>query len=128
VLLLALIAFGVPLALSLRDRVDSEVKSQARSQAEVVATSAAELIDPPRPAVLRRLVRKSAASVRGRVIVVDARGRLIADSAGAKFGRRYGSRPEIHTALSGHSSQISRSSETLGAEILATAVPVVERG
>ena len=46
VLLLALIAFGVPLALSLRDRVDSEVHSQARSQAQVVATSAAELDRP----------------------------------------------------------------------------------
>ena len=47
VLLLALIALGVPLAVSLRDRVDSEVKSQARSQADVVAASASELLDPP---------------------------------------------------------------------------------
>ncbi len=45
VLLLALIAFGVPLAVSLRDRVDSEVKGQARSQADVVAATAAELLD-----------------------------------------------------------------------------------
>ena len=46
VLLLALIAFGVPLALSLRDRVDSEVRGQARSQADVVAASASELLEP----------------------------------------------------------------------------------
>ena len=39
-LLLALIALGVPLALSLRDRVDSEVRCQARSQAQIVATVA----------------------------------------------------------------------------------------
>ncbi len=55
-LLLALIALGVPLALSLRDRVDTEVESQARSQADVVAATAAELLAPPRPAVLDRLV------------------------------------------------------------------------
>jgi two-component system, OmpR family, sensor kinase len=121
-----LIALGVPLALSLRDRVDSEVRSQARSQAQVVATSASDLVDPPRTRVLRRLTRLSAESVRGRVIVVDARGHLLADSAGAPAGRSYADRPEVRAALRGHSEQITRNSETLGTEILATAVPVFE--
>jgi signal transduction histidine kinase len=128
VLLLALIALGVPLAVSLRDRVDSEVKGQARSQADVVAASASELLEPPQRGGLQRLVRISANSVRGRAIVVDRRGRLLADSAGTRAGRSYASRPEIRAALRGHSEQISRSSTTLGAEILATAVPVLERG
>ena len=79
VLLLALIALGVPLAVSLRDRVDSEVKGQARSQADVVAATAAELLDPSQRAGLNRLVRISADSVRGRVIVVYRRGRQLAD-------------------------------------------------
>lgn len=127
-LLLALIALGVPLALSLRDRVDSEVRSQARSQADVVAATASELLEPPRTAALRRLVGISADSVRGRVIVVDARGRLLADSAGAPVGRGYADRPEIRKALRGRSEQITRDSETLETEILATAVPVLERG
>jgi signal transduction histidine kinase len=126
VLLLALIALGVPLALSLRDRVDSEVRGQARSQADVVAASASELIDPVQSGTLRRLVSISADSVRGRVIVVDSRGRLIADSAGVPNGRSYADRPEVRAALRGHSEQITRNSETLGAEILATAVPVLE--
>ena len=125
-LLLALIAFGVPLALSLRDRVDSEVKGQARSQADVVATTASEFIDPPKFAPLRRIVKNSAETVRGRVIVVDARGRLLADSAGTEPGRSYGSRPEVRAALQGHGEQITRNSETLGTEILATSVPVLE--
>ncbi len=128
VLLLALIALGVPLALSLRDRVDSEVKGQARSQADVVAATASELLDPGRRAGLNRLVRVSADSVRGRVIVVDRRGLLLADSAGAPAGRSYASRPEIRAALRGHGEQITRNSDTLGAEILATAVPVLEHG
>src|SRR6202042_1311306 len=46
VLLLALIALGVPLAISLRDRVDAEVRGQARSQADVVAATASELLAP----------------------------------------------------------------------------------
>ena len=43
-LLLAIVALGIPLALSLRDRVDTEVRSQARSQADVVAATGAELV------------------------------------------------------------------------------------
>jgi signal transduction histidine kinase len=128
VLLLALIAFGVPLALSLRDRVDSEVKGQARSQAEVVATSATEFVEPPQALPLRRIVEKSAESVRGRVIVVNARGNLLADSAGTPVGRSYDDRPEVEAALAGHGEQITRNSETLGEEILATSVPILERG
>ncbi len=118
----------MPLAVSLRDRVDSEVRGQARSQADVVAASASELLAPARRPALQRLTDASAASVRGRVIVVDGRGRLIADSSGAASGRSYASRPEIRAALEGRAEQITRHSQTLGADILATAVPVLEHG
>lgn len=118
----------MPLALSLRDRVDSEVKGQARSQADVVATSATEFVDPPQTVPLRRIAEKSAESVRGRVIVVNARGQLLADSAGTRLGRSYDDRPEVEAALEGHGEQITRDSETLGEEILATSVPVLDRG
>jgi signal transduction histidine kinase len=128
VLLLALIALGVPLAVSLRDRVDSEVRGQARSQADVVAASASELLEPAQRPGLRRLVHVSADSVRGRVIVVNRRGRLLADSANAPLGRYYGDRPEVRAALNGRGEQITRNSKTLGAEILATSAPVLSHG
>ncbi|HEX3242250.1 MAG TPA: ATP-binding protein [Solirubrobacterales bacterium] len=118
----------MPLAVSLRDRVDSEVKGQARSQVDLVAASASELLAPSQRPALRRLVRVSAASVRGRVIVVDGGGRLLADSGGAPAGRDYADRPEIQAALSGHGEQITRHSETLGADILATSQPVLSHG
>lgn len=118
----------MPLAVSLGDRIDSEVRSQARSQADVVAATASELLDPSQRAGLNRLVRISADSVRGRVIVVDSGGRLLADSAGAPAGSSYAGRPEVRAALRGHSEQITRDSKTLGEELLATAVPVVEHG
>jgi signal transduction histidine kinase len=116
------------LAVSLRDRVDSEVRGQARSQVDVVAASASELLGPDQRQGLRRLVHVSAASVRGRVIVVDRRGRLLADSAGAPAGRSYADRPEIRAALEGHGEQITRNSRTLGADILATSQPVLDHG
>ncbi|HEX6455800.1 MAG TPA: ATP-binding protein [Solirubrobacterales bacterium] len=118
----------MPLALSLRDRVDSEVKGQARSQAEVVATSATEFVRPPQTVPLQRIAEKSAESVRGRVIVVNGKGQLLADSAGTRLGRSYDDRPEVEAALEGHGEQITRDSETLGEEILATSVPVLDRG
>jgi signal transduction histidine kinase len=129
VLLLAVIAFGVPLALSLRDRVDAEVRGQARSQADVVAASSAELLGPAGRRTLDRLVDSSAASVRGRVMVVDETGDVVGDSAGpGELGVSYASRPEIEAALSGRSYQQERRSDTLNADILATAVPVLEHG
>ncbi|HEY2334160.1 MAG TPA: HAMP domain-containing sensor histidine kinase [Solirubrobacterales bacterium] len=127
-LLLALIALGVPLAVSLRDRVDAEVRGQARSQADVVAASSSELLDPAQRPALRNLVHVSADSVRGRVIVVDSRGRLLADSAGAPSGRSYADRPEVQAALHGHGEQITRDSKTLGTSILATSAPVLSHG
>ena len=47
ILLLAIVALEVPLAISLRDRVDAEVRSQARSQADVVAATVAGNLDEP---------------------------------------------------------------------------------
>ena len=74
VLVLAIGSMLVPLVRSVRDRVVAEVRQQAQSQAEVVAASAA--------GTERRgqLVETSAREVRGRVLIVDQRGIVIADS------------------------------------------------
>jgi two-component system, OmpR family, sensor kinase len=126
---LAVVSLGVPLALSLRDRVNSEVHSQALGQADVVAATSADLLSPPSAAELGALVRSSAASVRGRVLIVNARGLVVADSAGSStLGTSYTSRPEIAAALRGHAVQTQRASHSLGENILATAVPVLRRG
>lgn len=127
-LVLAIVALMVPLAVSTADRVDAEIRSQARGQADVVASSASELVDPPDRAGLDALVTSAARSVRGRVIVVNARGRLLADSGGARPGADYSDRPEIARALRGRADQRERRSVTLDQTLLATAVPVIEDG
>ena len=86
VLVLAIVALEVPTALNLRDRVNAEVRSQAAGQADVVAASAADLLAPRDRASLDALARRAADSVRGRVIVVDGRGRVLSDSG--RPGRR----------------------------------------
>ena len=129
VLVLAIVALEVPLALSLRDRVDAEVRSQARAQADVVAATVAGRLGSGDRGTLAEVARTAAGNVRGRVILVDATGRVVADSAGTeRVGSDYGGRPEIATALRGRVAQDRRASETLDETILATAVPVAARG
>ena len=127
VLVLVIVALTVPLGLSVRDRVESEVRSQARSQAEVVAALAADPLARGSRARLRSLVATAARQTRGRVVVIDPAGIAVADSAGrAGEGRTFSTRPEVAGALAGRATQDERASETLGEELLATAVPIVE--
>jgi signal transduction histidine kinase len=126
VLVLAIVALEIPLALSLRERVDAEVRSQARSQAEVVAATVAGDLDQPR--TLADAAATAAAAVRGRVVIVDRAGGLLADSAGTdRLGTDYGDRPEIaQTLRTGTPVQDQRHSDTLNQDILVTSVAILE--
>ncbi len=129
VLLVAIISLEVPLALSLRDRVDGEVRAQAEGQADLVAAAAGDLLGPSAREQLDGLARTAAADVQGRVLIVDASGIVLADSAGTQqVGSSYASRPEIAAALGGAYRQGTRHSTSLGTELLATAVPIVSGG
>ena len=127
VLVLVLIALEIPLVLSLSSRVDSEVRSQAAAQAQVVAAAASARIDDR--AQLERVVEQAGRDLGARVIVVGPRGRLLADSAGTGLrSESYADRPEIAAALAGTPKQGTRHSETVGGELLFTAVPVLDEG
>jgi signal transduction histidine kinase len=128
VLLLIIVALEVPLALSLARRIDAEVKNDAATQAFRVAANASGRIGNRKE--LAALVRRSARDLGGRVLVVDRRGRLVADSGGQPLGRTYRSpsRPEIGQALAAGRAQGERHSDTLGEDLLYTAVPVTNNG
>jgi signal transduction histidine kinase len=130
VLVLAIVALEVPLASSVADRVDAEVRSSARAQADVGAATIADLLgDSARQERRRqRIVRAVAAGARGRVIAVDRNGRLIADSAADPKDQDYSARPEIRAALAGRRDQRERESATLGQALLATTVPILGDG
>ena len=98
VLVLVIVALLVPLALNLSRRVDAEIRSEARGQAQLVAASVSGRLDER--GELERLASNSARDLRGRVIVVGERGRLLVDSEEAvPAGTSYASRPEIAAAL-----------------------------
>lgn len=128
-LVLAIVALGVPLAINLKARVTAEVKTQAQAQADLVAATAADMLVRPNQPTLATLARTAANSVRGRILIVNRVGGVLADSAGpAQLGLSYESRPEIQAALAGRQIQVTRSSRTLGQQILATAVPIIRNG
>lgn len=127
VLVLVLVALEIPLVFSLSSRVDAEVRAQASAQAQIVAAQASARLG--NASQLLRVARSASRDLGGRVIVVNARGRLLADSAGAGLGSRsYRSRPEIREALAGKTAQGTRRSDTLGEDLLYTAVPVLDEG
>jgi signal transduction histidine kinase len=127
VLVLVVVALEVPLALTVRERIESDVESHAAGQAQLIAASSAGALEDED--ALSRIVESAAEDLGGRVIVVDDRGRLIADSAGEGLvDEPYGDRPEIRAALAGETSQGERHSSTLGEDLLYTAVPVLVDG
>jgi two-component system, OmpR family, sensor kinase len=76
---------------------------------------------------LEQIVTQAAAQVGGRVIAVDDRGILVADSEGpGSLGTSYATsgRPEIGHALAGAPFSEIRDSIDLGHDIMATAVPI----
>jgi two-component system, OmpR family, sensor kinase len=123
--LLIVIALEVPLALNLRRRVDAEVRNDAAGQAHIVAAQASGSMN--RPLQLRRIADQAASQLGARVIVVDSAGMLRADSAGSAR-RSFANRPEIQVALSGRTAQGTRHSDTLGEDLLYSAVPVTDAG
>jgi len=128
---LVTIAFAVPLALNIRDRAGEEVREGARTQIAVLAAGASESVAAQRLPALRRLARTTARAAGGRVVIVDRRGGVLADSEGAAApGTNYATpaRPELRSALRGRPVQTERASDTLAEEILASAEPVCSAG
>jgi signal transduction histidine kinase len=126
---LVIVAFAVPLGLNLRDRVGSEVRADGRSQANVLAAGVGQLITTRDEDRLAEVAEAVGGPARARVVVVDRRGQVLADTAGDEaIGVDFSSRPELAAALDGRRFQDQRRSETLDREILATAAPVFQAG
>jgi two-component system, OmpR family, sensor kinase len=134
ILVVVVVALEVPLALNLQKRALAEQESQELILAQAMASHLGGFARAA-PAERRRLaefVAQEAARNRSRIIVVDAAGLLVVDSAGpAMVGRRYATagRPELVEALrDGRPASRRGFSETLRQEIQAVAVPILSQG
>jgi signal transduction histidine kinase len=124
-----IVALTIPLAISLDRRARTELERENLIRAGGIAqVIGAENLTPGRRAALDAIVRDAAEKADGRVIVVDARGRLLADSQGPATGQPYATpeRPEIVGALADVPTSVIRFSQDLGVDIMATAVPIVD--
>jgi signal transduction histidine kinase len=81
----------------------------------------------PIPPQVRRTAAGYGTRTDGRVLVVDARGRVVFDTSPTQ-SRDFSSRSEIATALAGRIATGTRPSRTLGTDLLYVAVPVASSG
>ena len=131
----AVLALSIPLALTVERRADSDYEAAVLGDAAILAARVSDLVvpaaEPPSPR-LDRLVAESARARDQRVVVTDAAGTVVADSAGtATSGQLYATtgRPEFRVALfQGRIDTRTRYSDTLGEDLLLVTVPVVDRG
>jgi signal transduction histidine kinase len=124
-----IVALTIPLAISLDRRARTELERENLIRAGTIAQGiGGENLGSDRRAVLAGIVSGAAEQADGRVIVVDAEGRLIADSQGPANGQPYATpeRPELQAALRDQPTSVIRFSQDLGTNIMATAVPIID--
>jgi len=125
--LFVLVVLEVPLGVIFARRQLSELTAEVERDAVVTATLVEDALEAGRPVgggVVASYARKTGA----RIVVVDARGRAVADSSGEAVGRSFANRPEVAEALAGRVDSGTRRSVTLGADLLFVAVPVASAG
>ncbi|HYI75231.1 MAG TPA: hypothetical protein VEW90_08165, partial [Gaiellaceae bacterium] len=134
ILTAVVIALAVPLALTVERRASSDFETAVLGDAAVLAARVADLVpgSPAERRTIRALVGESVDAGTERVVVTDAAGRVVVDSAGlARVGVPYAgpTRPELREALfRGRIDTRRRFSESLGEELLLVTMPVVDEG
>jgi signal transduction histidine kinase len=128
IMLVVLVALGVPLAVNLQQRARLQLETEALIQGLGIASAiGSENLQPRNADELERIVALAGDQVTGRIIVVDADGVLVADTQGKDYvGNLYATaaRPEVVAALAGRTQTVTRFSADLDTDLLATAVPI----
>jgi signal transduction histidine kinase len=128
IFVLAVLEVPLGVAYQRSERRDLQVKVER--DAVAVASLAEDGLEKPSAASRRslgNLARSYRMDTGGRIVIVDSRGRSVADSAGAA-GRSFASRPEFARALRGTTAVGTRFSNTLGTDLIYVAVPVASGG
>jgi two-component system phosphate regulon sensor histidine kinase PhoR len=120
---------GPALQRALVHQASDTLLAEARLMARVVARPMSAGADSGE---LDRLVDEAAREVQARVTIVAPDGRVVADSSlsGASLAalENHGGRPEVQAALRGQLRSVERHSNTLGEDLLYSAVPIEAGG
>jgi signal transduction histidine kinase len=124
-----LLVLEIPLGVSYANSVERRFTSDLQHDAFTLAIRSQEPLDASASEAqgreLQALAMRYHDSAGGRVVIVDAEGRSVADSdTTSPVGRDFSSRPEIQRALHGAEVSGTRSSATLGRDLLYVALPV----
>jgi signal transduction histidine kinase len=124
-----LLMLEIPLGVSYASSVEPRLTSDLQHDAFALAIRSREPLASGATATETRDLGQLAARYRdsagGRVVIVDGDGRSIADSdPTSPIGRDFSSRPEIDRALHGAEVSGTRSSNTLGEDLLYVALPI----
>lgn len=127
-----LVALEIPLGIvyqrSQHRDLQQRVERDAVALSALVEDTLQDGATPGAPA-LTAVVDRYASSTGARVVVVDSRGRLVADSESSRgLERDFSTRPEIARALRGAVASGTRRSDTLNEQLLYVAVPVTSGG
>jgi signal transduction histidine kinase len=124
-----IVAFAVPLGATFASRERDRLFRDIEHDANIVATLSEDALEQnERPSIDATLARYAKSSG-GQIVVVDAVGRSVADSANpARLGDDFTNRPEIRAAIAGARAEGERHSETLKTDLLYVAVPVASSG
>jgi len=126
--LVLLLSLEVPLAINYGRGLRSELSSDLVRDGFAIAGFAEDTLESGGNADLNELASRYAERIGGRVVIVEADGRAVADSAGTGVNDDFSTRPEIEAALRGEVAVGTRHSETVGGELLYAAVPVASGG
>jgi two-component system, OmpR family, sensor kinase len=139
VLTVVVVALEAPLWVNIARRAEAEFESVALSNAAILASQVSDTVarisdvpGEPRPdSQLDRIVDDRAEPLGARILVTDAAGRVLSDSADeARFRELYATaqRPEFEAGLDGGRIDVRRRfSEELDQDLLLVTVPVVDR-
>jgi signal transduction histidine kinase len=124
-----LLVLAIPLGVSYSNSVERRLTSDLQHDAFSLATRSREPLATGASVKQTRTLQALAARYRdsagGRVVIVDADGRSIADSnPRSPVGRDFSTRPEVDRALHGAEVSGTRSSKTLGGDLLYVALPI----
>jgi signal transduction histidine kinase len=128
--LVVLAALEIPLGVTYARNERTDLTGKVEHDATAVASLAEGTLEHGGGVrALARLAALYRSDTGGRIVIVDRRGRAIADSAPLPGeSRSFASRPEIASALAGQTATGTRYSHTLRARLLYVAVPVASSG
>jgi signal transduction histidine kinase len=120
----------IPLALVQASNEQKDLTAKIERDAFVVAAISEDAVQKQRrTAGLAALVARYRTETGGRVVIVDRKGRSLADSQPTTPGERvFSTRPEVKAALRGQTVAGTRTSQTLHERLLYVAVPVSSSG